>query len=85
MARKMFNFRLEEHLVERVDRVAPKGKRTEFVEDAIEAALAKHEGARPGGYQCPLARTADCDFTAASPYARCPVHARQVVEAGTLL
>jgi hypothetical protein len=76
----MFNFRLEEHLIERVDRVAPKGKRTEFVEQAIDEKLAAHEGHHP--FRCPVD---DCDYRARSESATCPRHGRRVVREGTLL
>jgi hypothetical protein len=76
----MFNFRLEEHLVERVDRVAAKGKRTEFVEQAIDEKLAQHEGRHP--FRCP---TPGCDFRSRSKAATCPAHGRTVIEEGALL
>lgn len=76
----MFNFRLPEHLIERVDRVVAKGKRTEFVEQAIDEKLAQHEGRNP--YRCPVP---DCDFEARSAGATCPHHARTVIEQGALL
>lgn len=80
MKRVMFNFRLPEHLIERVDRVAPKGKRTEFVEQAIDAALAAHEGVKP--FRCPVD---GCDFRSTSEAAECPNHGRKVVREGALL
>lgn len=80
MARKMFNFRLEEHLIERVDRVTPRGKRTEFIEQAIDAALAAHEGRHP--FRCPRP---ECDYRARSSSATCPAHGARVVEEGALL
>lgn len=76
----MFNFRLPEHLIERVDRVVAKGKRTEFVEQAIDEKLAAYEGMPP--FKCPVP---DCDFRARSEAAECPTHGRTVVREGSLL
>jgi len=80
VARKMFNFRLEEHLIERVDRVVPAGKRTQFVEEAIDAKLAEREGRHP--YRCPRD---GCDYRSRSAAATCPAHGARVVEEGALL
>lgn len=80
MKRAMFNFRLPEHLIERVDRVTAKGKRTEFVEQAIDEKLAAHEGIKP--FRCPVD---GCDFRTISPAAECPTHGRVVVREGALL
>lgn len=79
--RKMVTFRLDPHLLERVDRARGAQTRTGFLETALDRHLAEFEeftpapelGAEQGDAKCPVP---DCEFSTPEPGKLCPWHNR---------